>query len=205
MGGYGSGQYCRIGKQATIEEHIRTYIGCLAKWGYLKSGAVGTLSWSCGGEPSGSISVRGGSNMVTFSYAHTAYGGEPESIEQRIHIEYTPCYFGGSRPWFTCPGCQRRVGVLIGAGRLFACRKCYRLSYSCQMESYSDRASRRIRKIQKRLGNPDWENVLDFWFPKPKGMHWKTYDRIVARADKPLRTIQSEMAAFSISDWVKLI
>ena len=204
MGGFGSGQYYRS-KQATIEEHLRTNIGFFAKLGFLKPGVAGTLSWHCGGEPCGSVSVRGGSNKVTFSYTQTDYYGEKESIEQNIHIEYTPCHFGGSRPWFTCPRCLRRAGVLVCSGRLFVCRKCCRLPYSCQMESKSDGASRRIRKIQKRLGNPDWENVIDYWFPKPKGMHWRTYNRIVARADKPLRTIQSEMAAMCISDWVKLL
>ena len=126
--------------------------------------------------------------------------GKPEIICQTVYINRTPCYFGGSRPWFICPRCQDRVGVLI-LRRLFSCRKCYNLPYTCQMESKSNRASRRIRKIQKRLGSPDWENVLDTWFPKPKGMHWRTYNRIVARADKPLRTIQLEMAAFSFSEW----
>ena len=73
------------------------------------------------------------------------------------------------------------------------------------MESDADRASRRIRKIQKKLGNQDWYNVIDTWFPKPKGMHWRTYNRIVARAEKPLRTIQSEMAMWGMFNWAKLI
>jgi hypothetical protein len=204
MGGFGSGGY-HGSKQATIEEHLWTSIGFLAKLGFLKPGVTGTLRWNCGGEPRGAVSVAGGTDMVIFSYAYTPMGGEPESIQQPIHIERTPCYFGGSRPWFTCPDCHNRVGVLVCAGKLFKCRKCCDLPYASQTESRSDRASRRIRKIQKRLGNPDWENVLDLWFPKPKGMHWKTYDRIVARADEPLKTIQLEMASFNISDWVKLI
>jgi hypothetical protein len=73
------------------------------------------------------------------------------------------------------------------------------------MESRSDRASRRIRKIQKRLGNEEWENVIDICFPRPKGMHRKTYNRIVAQANKPIRTLRFEMAAFGLSDWAKLI
>ena len=201
MGGFGSGHYYRISKQATMEEHLKTNIGFLSKQGYLKSGVIATLSWSCGDEPRGSISMRAGPSMITFSYTFTSYDKEPESVEQDIYITRTPCHFGGSRPWFICPICHRRVGVLVCAGRLFACRQCHHLPYACQMESRSDRASRRIRKIQKRLGNPEWENVIDYWFPKPKGMHWRTYNRIVARADKPLRTIQLEMAAICGIDW----
>ena len=205
MGGFGSGQYSRWSKQDTIEEHRRTDIGYLAKQGFLEHGAMGTISWSCGDEPSGSITVRCYHDWLVFSYTLTMHGEEPESIKQRIYIERTPCHFGGSRPWFTCLECDRRVGVLIGAGRLFLCRICHDLPYGSQMESDSDRASRRIRKIQKRLGNSDWENVLDVWFPKPKGMHWKTYNRIVAQADKPLRMLQSEMAGWGMLDWAKLM
>jgi hypothetical protein len=205
MGGFGSGHYYRISKQDTFEEYRRVYINFLAKQGMLRTGTVGTMSWNRGGEPSGTITVRGGSGSVTFCYTCTMYGGDPEKIEQQIDIEQTPCHFGGSRSWFTCPTCFNRVGVLVGAGKLFKCRKCYQLPYMCQTESRSDRASRRIRKIQKRLGNPDWENVLYPRFPKPKGMHWKTYDRIVAKADKPLRMFQLEMTRPSILNWLKLI
>jgi hypothetical protein len=205
MGGFGSGHYYRISKQDTFEEHRRVYIGFLAKQGMLKPGTTSTMSWNRGGETTGSIIVRGGLDMVTFSYTCTMYGGESESIEQEIEIERTPCHYGGSRPWFTCPTCFNRVGVLVGAGRLFKCRKCYQLPYMCQVESKSDRASRRIRKIQTRLGNEEWQNVIDIWFPRPKGMHRKTYNRIVAQANKPIRTLRFEMAAFGLSDWAKLI
>ncbi len=193
MGGYGSGSYYR-GSQATIEECKTTRIGFLSELGLLKPGVTGTLNWHCGGENTGSISVRGGSKAVHFVYTHTDEYGEQENIEQKIYLERTPCHFGGCRPWFTCPNCGRRVGLLVGEGRLFACRKCYNLPYASQMESDSDRAARRIRKVQKRLGNPSWENVIDTWFPKPKGMHWKTYHRIVAQIEKPLRFIQAEAA-----------
>jgi hypothetical protein len=205
MGGFGSGHYYRISKQDTFEEYRRVYINFLAKQGMLRTGTSGTMSWNRGGEPSGTITVRGGSGSVTLCYTCTMYGGDPEKIEQQIDIEQTPCHFGGSRSWFTCPTCFNRVGVLVGAGKLFKCRKCYRLPYMCQMESRSDRASRRIRKIQKRLGNEEWENVIDIWFPRPKGMHRKTYNRIVAQANKPIRTLRFEMAAFGLSDWAKLI
>ena len=121
MGGFGSGHYCRS-TQATMEDHLKTNIGFLVELGFLKPGATGSLSWSRGDEPCGSISVRGGQSTITFNYTFTAYDGEPESVEQNIYIARTPCHFGGSRPWFICPKCHRRVGVLVCAGRLFACR-----------------------------------------------------------------------------------
>lgn len=198
MGGFGSGHY-RMYKQETIEEQLCINIDPITKRGLLENGVTGTLRWSRRGEPCGAVSVTGGIKLLTFRYTYSSHGIESESIEQRIDIERTPCYFGGSRPWFTCPRCSSRAGVLILAGKRFACRKCCRIPYACQIESKLDQASRRIRKIQKRLGNPEWENVLDYWFPKPKGMHWQTYNRIVAQAGKPLRAIEAEMATLKYS------
>ena len=73
------------------------------------------------------------------------------------------------------------------------------------MESDTDRAARRIRKVQKRLRNPDWYNVLDVRFPKPLGMHRRTYDRIVARAKDPLNKLQSEIPRWGIVDLVRMM
>lgn len=172
----------------------------------MQHGAIGTISWTYGEQPHGYINVRGSTNGVVFSYKITINGKDPKSIKHQIRIEWTPCHFGGSRPWFTCPKCQRRVGVLVGAGLLFGCRKCYDLPYACQRESSTDRASRRIRKIQKKLGNPRWQDTLDIWFPKPKGMHWKTHRRIVAQANKPLRTLHANMAEImGNTDWTKFL
>jgi hypothetical protein len=56
-------------------------------------------------------------------------------MQQRVAISWTPCRFGGERPWFICSVCAngtycgRQVTKLYDAGRLFACRHCYRLAY----------------------------------------------------------------------------
>lgn len=118
MGGFGSGGYHGC-KQATVEDCLTAVIGFIAKLGFLAEGVTGTLRWSCSGEPRGPVSVIGGTNMIVFCYSHTEMGGEPKSIQQPVHIERTVCNFGGSRPWFTCPSCQSRVGVLVCAGKLF--------------------------------------------------------------------------------------
>ena len=106
MGGFGSGSYCRSG-QATIEECLTTNIGLFVKLGFLENGVTGTLSWHCAGERRGSATVIGGNSSITLKYVHSSYYEESEEIEQPIHIERTRCHFGGSRPWFVCPKCQR--------------------------------------------------------------------------------------------------
>jgi hypothetical protein len=86
--------------------------------------------------------------------------------------------YGGKRPWFLCParGCGRRVAVLYGGG-IFACRHCHRLAYQSQREQPHSRAM--IRTTWG--GSPS----LGESFPaKPKGMHWRTYERLRLEAER---------------------
>ena len=71
--------------------------------------------------------------------------------------------------------CGRRVTKLYGAGRLFACRHCYRLAYASQQESAHQRGLGKSQKIRMRLGGSP--NMLEEFPDKPKGMHWRTYER----------------------------
>jgi hypothetical protein len=105
-------------------------------------------------------------------------------VEQRVAVVWTPCRFGGDRPWFVCSVasnrvyCGRRVIKLYGAGRLFACRHCYRLGYTSQQESAHQRGLWKSQKIRMRLGgNP---SMLDEFPGKPKGAC--TGERMIACA-----------------------
>ena len=99
-----------------------------------------------------------------------------EVVEQRVLTQTSPCHLGGQRHWFTCPRCSKRVAVLYAPGSYFACRGCGGLGYVTQKEGAGDRASSRADKLRKRLG---WEaGILNGDGGKPKGMHWKTYQRI---------------------------
>jgi hypothetical protein len=109
-------------------------------------------------------------------------GGEWQPVEYPVYLEWTPCNFGGRRAWFVCParGCGRRVAILYG-GSIFACRHCHRLAYPSQRETWDDRAARRADRIRARLG---WERgILNAKGLKPKGMHWRTFERLEAEHD----------------------
>jgi hypothetical protein len=50
------------------------------------------------------------------------------------------------------------------------------LAYPSQCENIGDRATRKADKIRDRMG---WEpGILNSEGLKPKGMHWKTYERL---------------------------
>lgn len=95
-----------------------------------------------------------------------------------VPLEWTPCNFGGERPWFLCPGarCGSRVAVLYGPEKYFLCRHCYNLSYESQRENTMYRALHKAQAIRERLGG---SANMTLPFPeKPKGMHWRTYGRL---------------------------
>ena len=107
---------------------------------------------------------------------------------QTIRLTWTPCHFGGRRRWFLCPLCSRRVGKVYlpttywretgERVNVFLCRHCFDLTYE-------QRRSRdlywtflhRARRIAQRW----FAGVTDGWISKPKGMHWRTFNR---RADQ---------------------
>ena len=96
-----------------------------------------------------------------------------------VRLAWTPCRYGGARAWFVCltVGCGRRVAILYGGG-IFACRHCYRLAFASQREGANDRALRRADTIRRRLG---WKpGILNGLGNKPKGMHWRTFERLTS-------------------------
>ena len=179
MGGWGSGRSGGWGK-ATVESIQRIDIRWLKKQGYLHPGKIGALSWSCGGEPTGSIGFRIEADSIILFSSRKQDGEKGENVQQTIHLARTTCHFGGYRKWLVCPHCGRRVALLHLGPNLFLCRHCYNLSYASQQEQPTDRLMRKTSKILNRLGVEDIESILF----KPKGMHQTTFDRLRREAEE---------------------
>ena len=192
MGGVGSGTWCRWSKRKTLEECHRIDVRYMYRRGLLKEGVAGSLSWTTRGEPSGSISYRSYDGSLVLSYTFTAGDSEPEQVEDQIQVEWTPCNYGGHRPWFRCPSCNRRVMVLARQDRLFRCRKCHHIPYGSQTEIRADRLIRKARKIRALVGASD--DLQEPIWRKPKGMHRKTFDRL-SRKDQ---IISAEIDSFIV-------
>ena len=181
MGGFGSGRRPGYtGKDAT-EDSMPLDIRRLHRAAALAPGRVVSWQWTVNDRVIASIHVHAHAGSVTLGYNYTPHGRPVEVISQTVWLETTQCAFGGSRSWFTCPTCSKRVAVIYGAGRLFACRRCKGLAFSSQGEAADDRAARRADRIRKRLG---WQiGILNGPGLKPKGMHQRTYQRLLARHD----------------------
>jgi len=147
--------------------------------GRLTPGRSSAISWSRGDQDAGRIMVRAEAGRLILEYRTRSGGEDWESVVEPIQLTWTPCNYGGHRPWFICPGvrsgmpCRRRVGKLYLAGRYFLCRHCYGLAYESQRDDESNRMLTKMRRIRKRLGGSS--DICTRLPPKPKGMHWRTY------------------------------
>ena len=172
MGGYGSG---RCSNKPKIEDCNSLDANQLQRNGCLENGWNGTMTWSRNGVKISSIGIHASNNSLHLSYCTKEYG----TVSQSVTIERLPCRFGGSRAYFRCK-CNKRVVKLYSAGKHFRCRHCYHLSYSSKNESQWDRALRQRNKQRRRLSrNIGLEACMA---QKPKGMWWKTYQRLQERA-----------------------
>jgi hypothetical protein len=183
MGGVGSGNWYRFNKKTTTSECQRVDVRYLHREGLLKPGRWFSLRWSRANRETGSIQVvvsgDGRPERFTLLYGHrSGASGEWEDVQEPVLLSWTACTFGGERPWFVCPGagCGRRVALLYGPGRYFLCRHCYDLVYESQRENEMNRALRRAQAIRERLGGS--ANMTKPFPEKPKGMHWRTYERL---------------------------
>jgi hypothetical protein len=90
---------------------------------------------------------------------------------QQIQITHTACHYGGTRPWFACPGCSRRVAVLLLAPGGFFCRRCAGAAYLSQRQGTMDRAASAAKKAGDRLRKDGG---------RPKRMRHLTYMALLA-------------------------
>jgi hypothetical protein len=183
MGGEGSGNWYRFDKKTTTGECHSLDVRYLHHEDLLTPGRWFSLRWSRAGRQTGSIrgAVEGNARpeRVILLYSHRkGPDGEWEDVREPVPLSWTSCNFGRERPWFICPGvgCGRRVAILYAPGRYFLCRHCYDLVYESQRDNAMYRALHKALAIRKILGGS--ANMTEPFPEKPKGMHWRTYERL---------------------------
>jgi len=107
---------------------------------------------------------------------------------QPIHVSWTRCHFGGTRPWLHCPFCQVRVARLFKGLAGYFCRACVGdPRYESQLRNDKARAYLKAYRLRERLGGS--HPVVDPIPERPYRMWRKTYDWICAeieRLERPL-------------------
>jgi hypothetical protein len=172
----------------TVEGSRSLDVMMLARACHLSDGSFGSWRWTYGDGTTASVDFQGGRREIILAYRVRSYSEDWQSVRQRVPIRWTPCRFGGERPWFVCDVhangvyCGRRVAKLYGAGRLFACRNCYRLGYAIQRDRPMDRAHHRLRRLHRKLG-ADYDGPDGMPPRRPKWMRQRTYDRVVQQIE----------------------
>ena len=166
---YGAG---RPSYKVKAEHLLRVEIGRWHRGGYLHAGRSFSWSWHRGDEPMGNIGVLvHGADSLALQYM-VGSDDQRRDGSQTIRVAHTACNYGKSRPWFVCPVCQRRAGVLYMRAGRFACRLCQRVSYSSQSCDMLDRMWRKQSKLEAQL--------CEYW-RRPKGMRHRTFQALLDR------------------------
>ena len=178
MGGYGSGQWVRIGTKRSTSSAIALDICALTEHGLLRCStstfASSTWTDSRTGETIGTIEhiihAERDRGVIELRYWSSDFG---ESVQVRsiVALETTHPHFGGVRWWFRCPlsGKRSRVLYKISGQRYFACRDALGLTYDSCNDDAQSRALRQARKVRSRMGqDPSDRHSVQ---PKPAGMH----------------------------------
>jgi hypothetical protein len=187
MGGCGSGRPSGSGR-AKVEGCRSLDVNRLHREGCLRAGWIGGRQWTQDGKEVASIGLGAECGRLEVTYRIKLGGDDCEAVAESVRIVRLACRYGGTRPYFICPGvangraCGRRVAKLYLGGRYFLCRHCYRLGYASQSEGALDRALGRANKIRQRLGG---DPGMVAPFPsRPKGMWQRTYEHLYRRVFK---------------------
>lgn len=124
-----------------------------------------------------------------------------------LRLTWTPCYYGGARPWLVCPSCGRRCARLHHVpGRLAeqeaTCRRCLRLSYASKRLGWIARRLYRAERIREQLGGaPKAGGRLP---ARPRGMREATYARrraLVLRLEREAHEARQAQADRELMRW----
>src|ERR1700719_3833263 len=120
-----------------------------------------------------------GKFLVEVSYPrHDRAWSSP--VRCAVRLTTSRCNFGGERFWFRCPTCDRRTRSIFIVGPPFRCRVCLRLRYQSQRERLAERFLSKAYRLRKRLGGTG--DAFSFG-SKPKGMHQRTYKRLIVELE----------------------
>ncbi len=176
MGGFNSG---RCHGKACTDDQRSVDVRRFHRDGLLVAGNTFNAIWTRHGETVANVLVRVGHDCVVLSYRQSWRGAPWRDCTNSVLLTWTECNYAGKRPWWQCPGCDRRVALLYSGNDWYACRHCHQLAYRSQRETQEDLASRRANRVRDKLGWP--RGILNPPGGKPKGMHWKTYFRLVSQ------------------------
>jgi len=179
MGGIRSGR--PAGKQIQ-DELIRLDLRYLHRNGLLIHGVVSTLWWLQHNRIVGSITIIAKANKIVLNYRVVSSGsGSLQEVYQVVQLNWLPCTFGSTRPFYFCPNCGQQVLILYPDNIYFSCRHCLNLTYQSRNEGRVDQLLRSVRNARSKVGAAaDLTKTIP---PKPKWKHRNKYNRLRQEAE----------------------
>jgi hypothetical protein len=174
-------------ERVRLEDGLKLDLNTLIRDGFGKTGEARFQSICWRRVSSGEIIASGFLEMALndepFAWATLQLG----KLEQRIQLRGEARRFGGVQWYFLCPATRRLASVLwlLPGESRFLSRRAFgrRVAYGSQFETRHGRALSRAQDIRYRLGGRGYLSLIDgLTPPKPKGMHWRTYTKLIARA-----------------------
>jgi len=121
---------------------------------------------------------------------------------QQIRITWTPCNFGGSRPWMHCPHCHHRVTRLFKGLSGYYCRECVGAPpYESQLRNDMARVYLRAYRLRERIGGG--RPAIDPIRERPYRMWRKTYQRIVTEVERLERILIGSRIVKRAPLWIR--
>lgn len=105
------------------------------------------------------------------------YNRRDRCVLCEVGVTSTACNYGGSRPWWLCPECERRCELLYLWRGQIQCRQCAGLVYTTAQSGRLVRVTRKAVKCGDRIGYRYGDRIVT----KPKGMHWRTFQRLLVK------------------------
>jgi hypothetical protein len=175
-------------QRVRLEDGLKLDLNRLIRQNLVRPGAAwgSTIRWNyrySGGEVS-SGSIKADMTYERRGWLQIVVGG----VVQTIDLVSAPRHFGGRQWYFLCPRTIRRVSTLWrpSGSSIFASRQTWgrQVAYGSQFETPHDRALSMAQDIRYDLGGKDHVSIIDgFLPPKPKGMHWRTYEAKIKQCE----------------------
>lgn len=184
MGGFLSG---RPRERVLVEDCLTLDASFLRKLDCFAGLARKRLKWTRDGK----VSATGRIDVFTFPQERPRAVVKLDGLPaQTIELTSTRPDFGGERWWFVCPttGSMCRTLYLTPSANRFVSRQAANIAYRSNTLGFAGRVRWRAEQLRDSLPGARFQS-----YPaRPKGMHRKTYDRIVNRlreADENARLV----------------
>lgn len=200
MGGILSGRKPAQNTKSLPEDFITLDVRELRKReGLAPKQSYNLHKYSCG-KRIGILAVTTHQDRLSLQY--TAFNEQNRQCSfQFTAIDWTPCHFGGRRPWFVCPNenCGKRVAILYGP-HPFLCRNCQGIAYQSQRENEIQRLIRKMEALRAKFSGPTKTVGSAKELSRPKGVHQRTFKLLEQRH----RLLASEISLKQVRELIEL-